>query len=102
MRHSLFVYDDDNRMVEKMVPFLCLGLAEGERAVVVLDRRKWDRLAGALGPEADNRQSPRRLPTAATRTRRRRRALGGPPAHQATRAGALAAGGERAAVGLVS
>ena len=53
MRHSLFVYDDDDRMVEKMAPFLCSGLADGERAVVVLDRRKWERLAGALGSDAD-------------------------------------------------
>jgi len=54
MRHSLLVYDDDDRMVEKMAPFLCSGLADGERAVVVLDRRKWERLAGALGSDADN------------------------------------------------
>jgi anti-sigma regulatory factor (Ser/Thr protein kinase) len=54
MRHSLLVYDDDGRMVEKMAPFLCSGLADGERAVVVLDRRKWERLAGALGSDAEN------------------------------------------------
>jgi anti-sigma regulatory factor (Ser/Thr protein kinase) len=54
MRHSLLVYDDDDRMVEKMAPFLRSGLADGERAVVVLERRKWERLAGALGPDADN------------------------------------------------
>jgi anti-sigma regulatory factor (Ser/Thr protein kinase) len=53
MRHSLFVYDDDDRMVEKMAPFLRSGLADGERVVVVLDRRKWERLAGALGSDAD-------------------------------------------------
>jgi anti-sigma regulatory factor (Ser/Thr protein kinase) len=53
MRHSLLVYDDDDRMVEKMAPFLCSGLADGERTVVVLDRRKWERLAGALGSDAD-------------------------------------------------
>jgi anti-sigma regulatory factor (Ser/Thr protein kinase) len=53
VRHSLFVYDDDDRMVEKMAPFLRSGLAEGERAVVVLERRKWERLGGALGPDAE-------------------------------------------------
>lgn len=54
MRHSLFLYEDDDRMVEKMAPFLCSGLADGGRAVVVLDRRKWKPLAGALGSDADN------------------------------------------------
>jgi anti-sigma regulatory factor (Ser/Thr protein kinase) len=54
MRHSLFLYEDDDRMVEKMAPFLCSGLADGGRAVVVLDRRKWQPLAGALGSDADN------------------------------------------------
>jgi anti-sigma regulatory factor (Ser/Thr protein kinase) len=55
MRHSLLVYDDDDRMVEKTAPFLSSGLAAGERAVVVLDRPKWERLAGALGSsDADN------------------------------------------------
>ena len=54
MRHSLLVYDDDKRLVEKSAPYLCSGLADGERAVVVLERRKWERLAGALGSDADN------------------------------------------------
>jgi anti-sigma regulatory factor (Ser/Thr protein kinase) len=54
MRHSLLVYDDDDRMVERMAPFLSSGLADGERAVVVLDRWKWEPLAGALGSVADN------------------------------------------------
>jgi anti-sigma regulatory factor (Ser/Thr protein kinase) len=40
-------------MVDKMAPFLYSGLADGERAVVVLDRPKWDRLAGAIGSDAD-------------------------------------------------
>jgi hypothetical protein len=53
MRHSLFYYEDDDRMVEKMAPFLRFGLADGARAVVVVDRRKWERLAGALGSDAD-------------------------------------------------
>jgi anti-sigma regulatory factor (Ser/Thr protein kinase) len=54
MRHSLFVYADDDRMVEKMAPFLREGLRNGERAVTVIDRRKWDRLSAALGPDADD------------------------------------------------
>ncbi len=53
MRHSLFVYDDDDRMVDKMAAFLCSGLADRERAVAVLDQRKWERLADALGSDAD-------------------------------------------------
>jgi anti-sigma regulatory factor (Ser/Thr protein kinase) len=53
MRHSLLVYDDDDRMVEQTAPFLRSGLADDERAVVVLDRRKWERLASALGSDAD-------------------------------------------------
>jgi anti-sigma regulatory factor (Ser/Thr protein kinase) len=53
MRHSLLVYDDDDRMVEKISPFLRSGLADGERAVVVVDRHKWERLASALGSYAD-------------------------------------------------
>jgi anti-sigma regulatory factor (Ser/Thr protein kinase) len=53
MRHSLFVYDNDDRMVERMAPFLRSGLADGERVVVVLERRKWEQLAGALGTDAD-------------------------------------------------
>ena len=53
MRHSSFLYDDDDRMVEKMAPFLSAALrADGGRAVVVLDRRKWDRLSTAIGPDA--------------------------------------------------
>jgi len=54
MRHSLFVYDDDDQLVEQMAPFLRSGLNDGERAVAVLDPRKWERLAGALGSDADN------------------------------------------------
>jgi anti-sigma regulatory factor (Ser/Thr protein kinase) len=48
------IYDRDDRMVEKMAPFLRSGLADGERAVVVLDRRKWEVLADALGSDADD------------------------------------------------
>jgi anti-sigma regulatory factor (Ser/Thr protein kinase) len=53
MRHSLFVYDDDDGLAGKMVPFLQSGLSDGEPAVVVLERGKWERLAGALGGDAD-------------------------------------------------
>jgi anti-sigma regulatory factor (Ser/Thr protein kinase) len=53
MRHSLFVYEHDHGMVGKMAPFLSSGLADGEPAVVVLERRKWEVLAGALGSHAD-------------------------------------------------
>jgi anti-sigma regulatory factor (Ser/Thr protein kinase) len=54
VRHSLFVYSDDDRMVEKMAPFLREGLGEGARVVVVLERRKWEVLADALGSDADD------------------------------------------------
>jgi anti-sigma regulatory factor (Ser/Thr protein kinase) len=53
MRHSLVLYDDDDQMVERTAPLLRVGLAAGERAVVVLGRRKWERLSGALGSDAD-------------------------------------------------
>jgi anti-sigma regulatory factor (Ser/Thr protein kinase) len=53
VRHDLFLYDDDDRMVEKMAPFLESGLEAGERAVVVVERRKWELLADALGSGAD-------------------------------------------------
>ena len=53
MRHSLFVYDDDDRLVEEIAPFLLSGLVGGEPVVVVLDRRKWEQLARALGAHAD-------------------------------------------------
>ena len=54
MRHSLFVYDDDDELVDQMGPFLRSGLTDGERAVAVLDRRKWERLEGALGSVPTN------------------------------------------------
>ena len=52
MRHSLFVYDSDERLLEKMAPFLRAGLVERGRALAVVDRRKWELLAAALGPDA--------------------------------------------------
>lgn len=53
MRHDLFLYEHDEAMVAKMAPFLESGLADGERAIVVVERRKWDLLADALGSDAD-------------------------------------------------
>ena len=52
MRHGLFIYDDDARMLAELAPFLESGLADGEQVVVVLERRKWELLAGALGSDA--------------------------------------------------
>jgi anti-sigma regulatory factor (Ser/Thr protein kinase) len=54
MRHSLFIYDDDDGLVERVAPFLEAGLADGERAIVVLERGKWELLGGALGRHADS------------------------------------------------
>jgi anti-sigma regulatory factor (Ser/Thr protein kinase) len=53
MRHDLFPYDNDDRMVAKMAPFLESGLAGGEGVVVILERRKWELLADALRSDAD-------------------------------------------------
>jgi anti-sigma regulatory factor (Ser/Thr protein kinase) len=51
VRHDLFLYGDDDTMVAKMVPFLRDGLASGEPALVVLDRRKRELLSDALGTD---------------------------------------------------
>lgn len=53
MRHDLCLYDDDDGMLRTMSPFLEMGLAGGEPAVVVLDRRKSELLADALGSDGD-------------------------------------------------
>jgi anti-sigma regulatory factor (Ser/Thr protein kinase) len=54
MRHSLFIYDSDERLVEAIAPFLRGGLAAKRgRAVTVVDGRKWALFADALGPDAD-------------------------------------------------
>jgi anti-sigma regulatory factor (Ser/Thr protein kinase) len=53
MRHDLFPYDNDDRMVGTMAPFLESGLAEGEAVIVILDRRKWELLADGLESDAD-------------------------------------------------
>jgi anti-sigma regulatory factor (Ser/Thr protein kinase) len=52
MRHTLFIYDDDDGMIGKLAPFLEAGLADGEPVVVVLERKKWELLAGELGADA--------------------------------------------------
>ena len=51
MRHSLFIYDDDQTMVETMAPFLDEALHDGEPAIAVLERSKLELLADVLGPE---------------------------------------------------
>jgi anti-sigma regulatory factor (Ser/Thr protein kinase) len=53
MRHGAFVYEDDDRMLGTLAPWLNAGLADGEPVVVVLERTKWEQLAGALGSGAD-------------------------------------------------
>jgi hypothetical protein len=53
MRHSLFVYDDDDPPVGRIVPFLRSGLAAGEHVVALLERDKWQLVADALGSDAD-------------------------------------------------
>jgi anti-sigma regulatory factor (Ser/Thr protein kinase) len=53
MRHSCFVYGDDDGLVGKMAPFLSSGLADSESVVVVLEHWKWELLAAALGSGAD-------------------------------------------------
>lgn len=53
MRHSLYVYYDDEGLIERMAPFLESGLTGGEPTLVVLERGKWELLAGALGRRAD-------------------------------------------------
>jgi anti-sigma regulatory factor (Ser/Thr protein kinase) len=52
MRHSLFVYEDDDRLVRKVAPFLESGLRRGDPAIVILERAKCERLAAALGSAA--------------------------------------------------
>jgi anti-sigma regulatory factor (Ser/Thr protein kinase) len=52
VRHGLFIYEHDEELVEKIAPFLGSGSADGEPAVVVLERRKWELLAGLLGSDA--------------------------------------------------
>jgi anti-sigma regulatory factor (Ser/Thr protein kinase) len=52
MRHSLFLYEDDERLVRKVAPFLESGLRRGDPAIVIAERAKCERLAGALGSHA--------------------------------------------------
>jgi anti-sigma regulatory factor (Ser/Thr protein kinase) len=53
VRHGVFIYDEDDAMVGSLAPFLKAGVSEGEPGIVVLERRKLDLLADALGPEGD-------------------------------------------------
>jgi anti-sigma regulatory factor (Ser/Thr protein kinase) len=53
MRHSLFVYDDDNALAGKMAQFVGWGLADSQPVIVVLERWKRELLADALGSDAD-------------------------------------------------
>lgn len=52
MRHEALVYGDDHELVERVAPFLRLGLDEGP-AIAVLSRRHWALLREALGPDAE-------------------------------------------------
>jgi anti-sigma regulatory factor (Ser/Thr protein kinase) len=52
-RHDLFLYEDDDRLVDHMAPFLEEGLHEGAAVIAVLDARKLDVLRHALGARAD-------------------------------------------------
>jgi anti-sigma regulatory factor (Ser/Thr protein kinase) len=53
VRHSLFIYDDDQTMVQAMAPFLDEALSNGEPAIAVLERSKLELLADVLGPGGD-------------------------------------------------
>lgn len=52
MRHSAFVYDSDERLVAKLAPWLGAGMAGGRPLVVVLENRKCELVAAALGADA--------------------------------------------------
>jgi anti-sigma regulatory factor (Ser/Thr protein kinase) len=53
VRHDLFVYHDDDAMLTTVVPFLQDGVSAEEPAVVVLDGRKRELLANAVGSDGD-------------------------------------------------
>jgi anti-sigma regulatory factor (Ser/Thr protein kinase) len=53
MRHSAFVYEDDDGMVGKLAPWLAVAVTDKTPVVVVLERRKWELVATALGSDAD-------------------------------------------------
>jgi len=53
MRHDLHVYEDDAGLAGPIAPFLESGTAAGEPVVAVVDQRKWDVLAEALGAGAN-------------------------------------------------
>jgi anti-sigma regulatory factor (Ser/Thr protein kinase) len=53
LRHDAFVYESDDEFVERMVPFVQAGLAEGEAVVAVTTLRNGAVLREALGSDAE-------------------------------------------------
>jgi anti-sigma regulatory factor (Ser/Thr protein kinase) len=53
MRHELLLYDDDDILASRAVPFLEDGLDCGETVMTVMDERKLDLLRDTLGRGAD-------------------------------------------------
>jgi anti-sigma regulatory factor (Ser/Thr protein kinase) len=53
MDHELLLYEDDERLVDAVTPFLTNGVDAGEEVVTVLDARKLDVVRDALGAPAD-------------------------------------------------
>lgn len=51
-RHAALMYAGEDQLVARTVPFLRAGIAGGEPALVVVGRKKIDRLRGALGGDA--------------------------------------------------
>jgi anti-sigma regulatory factor (Ser/Thr protein kinase) len=54
LRHEALIYDDDQRLVDHVAPFLADGLAHGSPVVAVLSRRNWANVRDALGADADH------------------------------------------------
>ena len=54
MQHEALIYDDDQRVVDHVVPFLAEGLGDGSPAVAVLSRHNWANVRDALGADADH------------------------------------------------
>jgi hypothetical protein len=53
VRHTAFVYVEESCLVEKLAPWLNAALTQGRPAVVVLESRKSELVAAALGSGAD-------------------------------------------------
>jgi MEDS: MEthanogen/methylotroph, DcmR Sensory domain len=53
VRHTAFVYDEESCLEEKLAPWLNAALSNGQPVVVVLERRKSELVATALGSGAD-------------------------------------------------